>query len=216
MNNGRQIVGASLMPGPAVNDVYHAFIWENGVTRDLGVLQKFPCLYDATLDCGDARAVDINNSTQVIGTSLDAARQHHAVLWAAGSIRDLGVWTAVAINGAGDIAGHADGKGYFWRGGSLTIFGSLGGGGTVVADMNDQTAVVGTSLTSDGKPHVFVWKPGQSAPTDLGGGPPGAGVGAVAVAINTRGDIIGYTCADYSYGYCALGGPSRAILWRVK
>ena len=106
--------------------------------------------------------------------------------------------------------------GYFWRGGSLTTFGSLGGGGTVVADMNDQTAVVGTSLTSDGKPHVFVWKPGQSAPTDLGGGPPGAGVGAVAVAINTRGDIIGYTCANYSYGYCVLGGPSRAILWRVK
>jgi probable HAF family extracellular repeat protein len=55
--------------------------------------------------------------------------------------------------------------------------------------------VVGTSLTAEGKPHVFVWKPGESALTDLGAGVP--------VAINARGDVIGYT------------GP-RAILWRVK
>ena len=159
----------------------------------------------------------------MIGWATDSVAQQHGVLWpASGPARDLGsnAWP-IRINDAGDISGYgpdvAGGNGYFWRSGSRVSFGSLGGGGTIVVDMNDQSTVTGTSLTADGKPHVFVWKPGQAQPTDLGGGPPGAGgVGAVAVAINTRGDIIGYTCASYSNGFCALGGPSRAILWRVK
>ena len=220
MNSRRQIVGSNLMPGAAVQDVYHAFMWEDGVTRDLGVLSEFRCIDRPDLNCGEATAVDINNGGQVIGWSRDTARSPHAVLWADGSIRDLGSWSPVAINEAGDIAGYGVGEtlgtGYFWRSGTLTTIGSLGGGGTYVVDMNDQSTVVGTSLTAEGKPHVFVWKSGQSGLTDLGAGPPGAGgTGTVAVAINARGDIIGYTCANYADGWC-LNGPLRAILWRVK
>lgn len=223
MNNRGQIVGASLMPGAAIQDVYHAFIWEDDVLRDLGVLSEFACLDRPDSNCGEARAVAINNSGQVIGWSRDTARSPHAVLWAAGSIRDLGLWTPVAINDAGDIAGHGvretEGTGYFWRNGTLTTLASLGGGGTFVTDINDQSTVVGRSLTAEGKPHAFVWKPGQAALTDLGAGPPGspaAGIGTVAVAINARGDILGYTCADYDRGYCLLLGTYRAILWRVE
>lgn len=225
MNGRGQIVGASLMPGAAINDIYHAFIWEGGVTRDLGVLNEFSCDYDAhpELNCGESGALDINSNGQVIGWSFDSASHPHGVLWAAGSIRDLGLWTPVAINETGDIAGHGvretEGTGYFWRNGTLTTLGSLGGGGTFVADMNDQSTLVGTSLTAEGKPHAFVWKPGQAVLTDLGAGPPGspgAGIGTVAVAINARGDILGYTCANYDRGFCFFGGTYRAILWRVR
>lgn len=222
MNNRGQIVGASLMPGAAVNDVYHAFMWKDGVTRDLGVLTEFACDYDPALNCGESGAVDINDNSQVIGWSFDESSHLRGVLWANSSITDLGSWSPAAINGAGEIAGHGlsgtDGAGYFWRSGTLTTIGSLPGGGTHVVDMNDQSAVVGTSLTADGKPHVFVWKPGQATLTDLGAGPPGspgAGIGTVAVAINARGDILGYTCAVYEWGSCSLQNY-RAILWRRK
>jgi probable HAF family extracellular repeat protein len=42
MNDSRQVVGASLIYG-GLYDIYHAFLWENGTSRDLGVLQDFTC-----------------------------------------------------------------------------------------------------------------------------------------------------------------------------
>ncbi|HET9384917.1 MAG TPA: hypothetical protein VFO67_07200 [Gemmatimonadales bacterium] len=219
MNGRGQIVGASLVPGPAVHDVHHAYIWEDGAIRDLGVLQHFDC--DIGRDCGAAWATDLNSTGDVVGHSIDSAYRDHAVLWprggADGSIRDLGLWTPVAINEAGDIAGHRmtsdTGIGFFWRNGTLTSVGSLGGRSTSVVDMNDQSTVVGTSLTALGVPHAFVWKPGQGAPTDLAGA---GDVGTVAVAVNSRGDVLGHTCSAISHGVCSSFEPHRAILWRVK
>jgi probable HAF family extracellular repeat protein len=223
VNNHGQIVGFGELPSPALYKIYHAFIWKDGVMRDLGVLHEFPCQERPEVNCGMSGAVDINNSGQVVGWSNDSANVYgrHAVLWADGPPRELGFTWAVGINEAGEIVGDSEddinAQGYFWRNGTLTTLGSLGGGRTVVVDMNDQTAVVGTSLTAEGKPRAFVWKPGQAALTDLGAGPPGTpgvGMGTVAVAINARGDIIGYTCASYDR-WCLLD-TYRAILWRVK
>ena len=81
--------------------------------------------------------------------------------------------------------------------------------------MNDDDIVTGTSLTSDRIAHVFVWKASQGQTIDLGTGPASAGGAATfAVAINARGDIIGYTCATYTWPAC--GAPHRAVLWRVR
>jgi len=223
MNGRGQVVGRSLMPGAAVHDVYHAFMWEGGVTRDLGVLAEFACVENPDRNCGESGAVDVNSGGQVIGWSLDASGRSHGVLWASGTIRDLGSWSPLAINDAGDIAGNGigetAGRAYFWRGGALTTLGSFGGDGTFAADLNDGGLVVGTSLTPDGVPHAFVWKAGEAESEDLGTGPagsPGAGIGTVAVAINARGDVLGYTCSRFERGLCDSGGTYRAILWRVQ
>jgi uncharacterized membrane protein len=85
--------------------------------------------------------------------------------------------------------------------------------------MNGQSTLVGTSIGADSRPHVFVWKPGQSKPTDLGTGPTDTpGVGAIAVAINERGDVIGYTCDNFHAAgwYCPYDAKTRAILWRQR
>jgi len=216
MNGRGQIVGASLLAGPAVHDVYHAVIWQNGVLRDLGVLRLFLCGDESPgRDCGASWAMDINNSGDVVGSSLDSLLGH-AVLWPqGGSIRDLGLGRAVAINDAGDIAGDDYRNAFFWRQGVMSSLGSLGGNELFVRDVNALGTVIGTGQTAQGNPHVFVWKPGQAGLQDLGTGSDGAD-GAIAVAINGRGDILGYTCSVSSGSYCAYDATSRAILWRVK
>lgn len=227
MNDSRQVVGASLMHG-GHSDIHHAFLWENGTTRDLGVLQEFSCDINGDYPyCGRSQAMDINDHGVVVGTSNDSTFHQHAVLWSDGVIHDLGPGVPLTINNAGDIAGNSifdygtnsgeAGHGYFWRNGARTDIGSLGGPTSVVG-MNGQSTLVGTSIAADGRPHVFVWKPGQSKPTDLGTGPTETpGVGAIAVAINERGDVVGYSCDNYlaSEGFCYLNAKTRAILWRL-
>ena len=220
MNDSRQVVGASLMHG-GHSDIYHAFIWENGTTRDLGVLQEFTCDLNGDYpNCGNSRANDINDKGDVVGTSWDSDFRQHAVLWVDGVVHDLGLGIALTINDAGDIAGNSSdpGHGYFWRDGTRTDIGSLGGA-TFVAGMNGQSTLVGTSVAAEGRLHVFVWQPGQSTVTDLGTGPSNVrSAGAVAVAINTRGDVIGYTCDKFVEGtqFCALDAKTHAILWKRR
>jgi len=103
--------------------------------------------------------------------------------------------------------------GFFWRQGSRTILPSLGSHRTVVADLNDLSMVVGSSGTAQGESHVFVWTPARGI-VDLGAGL--SADQANAVAINARGDIIGFTCHPGGAGLCWPGEGSRAILWRVK
>jgi probable HAF family extracellular repeat protein len=213
MNFNRQIVGSSFMHAMGDNDVNHAFIWEDGVMRDLGVLVDYACPDRPERRCGYAEAVDINNQGAIVGLSRDTAGQQHAVLWANGSIRDLGLGQAVAINSSGDVIAFTDRKAFFWRDGATVVLDSLAGGITRAVDINDQGLIAGYSMASGGKPHVVVWHAGQAALTDLGIGPPGVqGDGAVAVAMNARGDIIGYA-AQFA---CSVGCATRAILWRVK
>jgi len=227
MNDGQQVVGASLIHRGQHN-LYHAFVWQNGTTRDLGVLQEWTCDLNSDYpNCGDSRASDINDHGAVVGTSWDSNFRQHAVQWVDGTIRDLGLGVALTINNAGDIAGNTDnpstaamgdgGVGLFWHNGTRTEIRGPGGA-TVVVGMNGQSTLVGTFLGSDGRPHVFVWKPGQSQPTDLGTGPSDTpGVGTIGVAINERGDVIGYTCDRYTGdGSCSLDAKTHAILWRHK
>jgi probable HAF family extracellular repeat protein len=145
-----------------------------------------------------------------------------AVLWNSNDSvpGDLGFGTgsssAIAINERGQIAGAGEGEGFFRENGTVTRLGSLGGGGTLVEGMNEQGVVAGTSITAAGDVHAFVWTR-TGGMRDLGAGPFGApGVGTVVVAINDRGDILGYAvpCAVNYQGYCGGQLPVRAILWR--
>jgi uncharacterized membrane protein len=98
---------------PAVNDKGQivgerdgrALLWENGETRDLGMLP------------GDRSSLarSINTSAQIVGESVGVDGVSRAVLWQAGSLSDLNTriptgsgWvltSASAIDDAGQIAG---------------------------------------------------------------------------------------------------------------
>ena len=211
MNSNGQVVGASLMAGPAVRDIYHAFLWQNGTMRDLGVLRHFECAETPGRDCGDSWATDVNSAGDVIGHSTG-----HAVLWPrdGAPIRDLGAgWRPVAINDAGEVAGYDASGARFYRQGVTTRLESLNGQ-IVVTDLNDRSMLIGTSQGDYGRAHVFVWQPGQARLKDLGTG--GRHKEAVAVAINSRGDIIGYSCSYSFFNNCPENATSRAVLWRIK
>lgn len=224
MNKRGQIVGMIAIGEHRGNKIFHPFLWENGVVRDLGLLGDYPCSSsEDNRTCGEAFASDINNSGAVIGHGVDSlSRRSTAVLWVNGSIRDLGFESPIAINDAGEIAGHEEdrlgGQAVLWRSGTLTKLGTLGGGPVTVVGMNDQTMITGSGWTKTGRLHVFVWRPGQVGLTDLGVGWPGADQ-AKAVAINSRGDIIGlsWKCNATSFppGRCEPEN-TRGILWRVK
>src|SRR5256885_3668160 len=63
------------------NDFYtrHAFLWQDGVTTDLG-----------TLGGQYSRAYDVNPAGQVVGWSANASGVNHAFLWENGTMTDLG------------------------------------------------------------------------------------------------------------------------------
>ena len=225
MNAHEQVVGAYSVK--YIGDLAyenHAFLWEDGVLKDLASFASARCPYDER-QCTYSEAYDINERGQIVGWAFNGSI-NRAALWDATDLvpHDLGFGNgsgrAVAINENGQIAGdnYESGEGFFRDGETVVSFGSLGGGKTHVIAMNERGAVVGTSITASGDVHAFVWTR-ESGMRDLGTGPFGApGVGAVVVDINDRGDVIGYAvpCPTNYQGYCSAGWSVRAILWRPK
>ena len=85
-----------------------AFLWQNGVMRDLGSLPG------STTNPGTgSQATSVNESGQVVGSSLNSKGEARAVIWENGKITDLNdlipkvtgvvVTRATAINGRGQI-----------------------------------------------------------------------------------------------------------------
>lgn len=223
INERGQVVGMSPAAGETVTPDEHAFLWEDGTMRDLGLLGLRPCRSSPDKRCGTATATGINENGQIAGWSTAADGFMHAVLWANGTIKDL--WTEpdsstgnrwrrwAFINDAGQIAGSGNGEGFFWSGGSVRSLGSLGGGGTVVADLNEAGAVAGTSMTANGEQHGFVWT-AERGMIDLGTGPAGFGC-AWVVGISFGGDIVGYAAPTDPYTGCGYHGQqTRAVMWR--
>jgi probable HAF family extracellular repeat protein len=223
MNERGQIVGTTgaVYGGDYPSPVQHAFLWEDGAMRDLGVLGFKPCRNYPDRNCSYSSASDVNQNGQVVGTSSDSLGNDHFVLWRNGTIVDLGpAATAypgpgarLFINDHGQIVGSAGGEGFFWSDGNRQPLGSLGGL-IEVAGLNENGEVIGTRLTGTGEQHVFVWSQSRGM-VDLGTGPHGFSGGWV-VGINSRGDILGYTapCVLDYYDRCAYPSQVRAILWR--
>ena len=226
MNSREQIVGSAAIKyvGAAAYE-WHAFLWEGGVIKDLGNLGTTPCSNIPELQCGYSEASDINEQGQIVGWAENSAGVMRAVIWESNTTtpKDLGFGSgstrAVAINEHGQIAGdtYSPGEGYFLDGTGIVRLGSLGGGHTQVVAMNEDGVVIGTSVTSGGEVHAFVWSR-RAGMRDLGTGPFGVpGIGAVPVAINAHGDVIGYAmpCMTHSgVSSCSYWSTTRAILWR--
>lgn len=224
INERGQIVGNSPAVGETVIPDQHAFLWEDGTMRDLGLLGLRPCSDSPDRKCGNATATGINESVQIAGWSSAADGSMHAVLWENGTIKDLwmepdsSTWTRwdrwSVINDAGQVAGSGNGEAFFWSAGSVQSLGSLGGGGTVVVDMNEAGAVAGTSMTASGEQHAFVWT-AERGMVDLGTGPAGFGC-AWVVGISFGGDIAGYTAPENPYAGCGYGQETRTVMWRKR
>lgn len=246
MNAHQGIVGASATWEQAGSEIQHAFIWEDGVMRDLGLLADRPCDPFSGDMCGRSAAYDINDNGVAVGFSSDTGPGYrvsgpggHAIRWSNGAIQDLGHGWAIAINDAGDIIGYRqayavrdDGGeivGYggddatIWRNDIPQSLGSLGGAGTKVVALNEAGIVTGVSLTVGHRVRPFVWEPNRGMMAlDMGSF---TGRAAIPMAINARGDVIGYTatCTYYRWPtwattnlFCSEDSQSRAILWRRK
>jgi probable HAF family extracellular repeat protein len=105
--------------------------------------------------------------------------------------------SGAAINNPGDVAGAADpahsstAEAYIWySSGDTQWLGSLGGGASVAAGINDADAVVGHSYTSAYYQHAFLWTAAGGmqdlTPTITSVG------GATALAINSANQVVGY------------------------
>jgi probable HAF family extracellular repeat protein len=101
INNRGQIIGTSNLAG---DNATHAFVWENGVMRDLGTfggVNSFP--------------VWLNDVGEIVGeadlTGSAVTHLHHAFLWKGGAMTDLGTLGstshAEAVNSRGQVVGRS-------------------------------------------------------------------------------------------------------------
>ncbi len=170
-----------------------------------------PSIHDlGNLGAGGASGVDINDASEVAGTSATASGPRHAFLWTAGVMQDLGTLQggyseAVSINAAGDVAGNSDGHAFLWKAGTMIDLGTLGGASSTVVAINDADQVAGNSQTAAGNSHAFLWQAGVM--TDLG---TLGGTTSGATAINASGRVAGgsITASGNSHAFVACPADS--------
>lgn len=192
--------------------ICRAFLWQNGVMRNLG-----------TLGGNNSSAFAINNRDQVVGGAENTAPdptctthqfQFKPVLWKKGKIQELPTFAgdpdgaAVAINDSGQAVGSSGNcttgfHALLWQNGTATDLGNLGGTMTNLAfNINNQGQVVGTSdLPGDTAHHAFLWQDGKI--TDLGT----LDFHSAAFGITEEGLVAGGSCNE-TFTKC------RALIWQ--
>jgi len=187
INKAGVVVGASSINATLVT---HAFVWENGVMKDLGTLAG----------ANESQANAINTDGAIVGWSRNSAGNMRAVRWAAGKKRSLGTLgglnsEARGINDFGVIVGWSETlsgqrHAFRWENGVMTDLGTMGGPTSSAEDINRDGAIVGWSQVASGERHAFRWRAGGFK--DLG-----VKVGTFnaqfsrASAVNTQGQIVG-------------------------
>lgn len=204
-----------------------AFLWQNGVMKDL-----------ETLGGTDALAFAINEQGQIIGQSYtadsgpapmigcwpeDAPLAMHSFLWENGKMTDLltlggSCTNAYVINNQGQVVGQSNLLGdqeshpFIWDRGTMTDLHTLGGTYGYAVWLNDSGEVVGASTNKGNQLLLaFQWKDGVM--TNLG--PFSGDVCSVADAVNSSGQVVGGSgISPYALLWPACANlVEHAVLW---
>jgi probable HAF family extracellular repeat protein len=152
INNSGQVVGE--------NGAYDACIWSNGTMTDLGV---------------SGEAYGINDSGQVVGQYYTAAGNWTAFIYSNGVINSLGIYTANAINNAGQVVGENGAGAFLYSNGVMT---NLGAGAATC--INNAGQVVGYN-----NPGAFLYSNGVMSELGTLGG------WSMALGINDASQVVG-------------------------
>jgi len=160
-------------------------------------LPRLSCLLIALAAAGTAAAQQTQQAQPdgAVDNSYGSTRTTYRVInLAPGLLASL-----PRINARGQVSfsmqADSGAVGYFYDGSSVRDIGTLGGGETLAADLNDLGQVTGSSLTAAGAQHAFVWRAG-SGMLDIGT-PTGNGESSGA-AINRHGVVTGSSYADFT------------------
>jgi probable HAF family extracellular repeat protein len=167
-----------------IRPVWHAFLYRDGQTRQLGGGAEWRSAAPGLNGRGDVVGYVIENPAAPLRAMLWEGTSSHLLFAQEGG--------ATAINDAGAVTGHIivdDGppRAFVYRDGQVAVVGEPGrltGG----ADVNAAGHVVGTSHGRDGDSYAFTYVGGQTRKlASLGG------LQTVAQAMNDAGVVVGYS-----------------------
>ncbi len=186
-------VGSAFLPG----NVFHATLWREGQSLDLG-----------TLGGSDSEARAITDDDWVVGWSRLPGGERGAFLWRNGQMENLGTLggnsaEAYSINQLGQVVGASDitpgqglGRAFVWRDGEMMDLGGFEADRSSAAyDINAQGHVVGRAgkdIPPNWSWRAVLWADGEM--TDLGSIYPDSW--AEAQSINDFDQIVGFSRAD--------------------